>query len=163
MSTLLEEYRSRLPIDTSKLEEELIDQPVIFDSVADQYAIAISERDAAEAEMKRVYAAVYIDVKRSFEKISDARTDVETLVRVEYIDAQKKFYEAKLAANQWAGLKESFSDRASMLKSLVELLKTGFFAANSIPNRTVNDNNYMDAKTAGMRKRLEKLQENSND
>lgn len=148
MAELIDEYRAKEHIDVNNLGDELAHQAEIFDSVADQYAKAIANRDEAEAELKRVYAALAKDVRAGFDKISDAKTDTEILVRVEYVDAQQKAIDAKYQANRWFAVKESFNQRASMLSKLVDLLKISYLNPSSI-----NDVSALEAKAAGIKAR----------
>lgn len=157
MSELIDEYRAKENIDVNNLSEELAQQPVTFDAVADQYALAVANRDEAENEVKRVYAALSKEIRMQYEKLSDAKVDSEILVRVEYVDALKNAVSAKYEANRWFGVKESFHQRASMLTKLVDLQLKGTFS--NIPLRAQNNADYVEAKNAAMEARRNRNQE----
>ncbi len=154
MTNLLEEYREKEHIDTNDLGEELINQVVLFDAVADKCARAIAAKDTAEAEVKRIYAALSKEIRSMFDKITEAKLDSEILVRVEYVEALKQAIDVKYQANRWITVKESFYQRASMLTKLVDYLRTTY---QGMPSPSTHETvTFLEAKTAGLRARQER-------
>jgi len=58
------DLKKRLAIDKMALDDDVMEQPALFDDVSDQLADAIAERDAAKEDLTVVDAELDINWRR---------------------------------------------------------------------------------------------------
>ncbi len=117
--------KAGLAISEEDLNSCLIEQPELFFSVADAYAYASAERDAAKLALEEVMSELdqqlRLKAAKDEEKVTEASLGrhLATLPRVQ--KAQREFLECKADADEWGALKEAFVQRSFMLRELVAL------------------------------------------
>ena len=121
-----------LKIDKNSLDEELIKQPEIYHSISDEYALAISNRDAKKEQLETTDAELDAHYRTVPDKVTETR--IKNLVQVDprHTQAFEAYNEAKLKAARLDALKEAFGQRSSMLKELAQLTISGFTSSNFV-------------------------------
>lgn len=125
------DLRAAIKIDRERLDDELIANSHNFHHAGEGFAYAKSRRDAAEAALERVKAELDNEVRERMvadeEKYTETQIKQIILRETEFKDAHKKYLAACLEADSWEALRNSYRQRADMLKSLVQLYTTGYF------------------------------------
>lgn len=138
----LDDAKEKLIIEKNLLDDELINQPILYQEVAEQYALAISRRDAANENVKRVDADLYKRIREAAAvegtKVTEAMIQSEILTHPEHIEAYDAYLECKKQADLWATLKDSYSQRSYAIRDLVELYTAGYFADAGLRPKTEN-------------------------
>lgn len=136
----MEQAKSALVIDKNLLDDELIKQPILYQEVAEQYAMAVSRRDAAHENVKRVDADLYKRIREAYAaegvKATEAMVQNEITNHPEHIEAYDAYLECKQQADLWSSVKESFGQRSYAIRDLVELYLAGYFADSGMKPRT---------------------------
>jgi hypothetical protein len=126
-----DELEAGLSIDKMALDSGLAQQPQLFFEVADQYALAVSERDAAAQNLKEVEAKVDQTVRDYFARIEEKITEkgVEGRVRLseDYVKAQRELADAALKAGRLGALVEAYKQRSHALRDLSSLYVTSYY------------------------------------
>lgn len=125
MKISLEEAKDLLLINRQDLDIEVQRQAQTYWQVAEQCAEAISIRDSLKEEKDKVWAEQFIvnkveaklDGKGVSDKVAETYTDASKI----YSKANKEYLDAKLDADKWIGMKESWQQRAVMLRELCGL------------------------------------------
>jgi hypothetical protein len=145
-STKLTELQQRIQINKYKLDDELIEQPRLFEDVAQGYADAASKRDQSKAFLEELDAGISKQLREEAanmgKKITESQLDDEVKHNPEHVNQMELHLAYKHDADRWHGLFEAFNQRASMLHNLVKLYCTGYFG--SVPIKP-NDPNFNDA------------------
>jgi len=139
----IEEAVGSLVIDTTKLDEECRFQPIIFYEVAKQAVLKSSERDFLKEKKDKIWANSFIsekmegklDGKSLSDKTAETFADVSEKVEI----STKEYLEKKKEADEWIALKDSFQQRAIMLKELCGLQVSGAYGEIVVQNKTVDD------------------------
>lgn len=120
-----EELRSFLSIDKHALDECLMEQPELYDRVAEAVANAEAERDSAQLSFDELAAEFDKTLRERAEKADKRVTDknieqqLKGLPKVQ--TAHRELLEKKKEAKLWRALEKAFEQRADMLKKLVDL------------------------------------------
>jgi hypothetical protein len=129
------DFEDRLKIDRHNLDQELIEQPELFYRICEQYALAVSQRDQMNDRCKQV-AAERLErwrakLEAKSEKVTEARLKTLAAADPKYTAVVREYAEAARQVDQWLALKDSFGQRAWVLKDLVQLFVAGYFQSNS--------------------------------
>ena len=118
--TLSDGYKA-LRINPDDLDQCLCDQPDLFYHVGHQYVLAVGRRDQLKMEYENQVAdldkAIRQDAARKKRKLTEKQLD--NLIRLEVGDAYDDYLKARLEAEKWLVLKESYQQRSFMLRELV--------------------------------------------
>lgn len=121
-----------LRIERSLLDEECRTQAEVFYRIASNYTIAVSRRDAEKDKLVGVDAEVADNYRREAELNNKKMTEGKLKELVQLDPRHKKAFisysDCKLEADKWGILKDSFLQRATMLKELCGLYISGYFA-----------------------------------
>ena len=121
----IERARKLLRIDRDDLSTELQRQATRFQTVAEQWALAVSEREMAKEYTKQVYAQVSGEIRTELGGESKRVTNAMVEERVENIDeykgAREAYKQASRDAAVWETLKDAFRERGFNLRSLASL------------------------------------------
>jgi len=151
----LEEASRGLVIDIKKLDEECRFQPEIFYEVAKQAVLASSERDFLKEKKDKVWANSFISEKMEGKldgkALSDKTAETFADVSEEVTKSTREYLEKKKEADEWVALKDSFQQRAVMLKELCGLQISGAYGEIVVQNKTVDD-----SKIARIKKEMRK-------
>jgi hypothetical protein len=130
--TQLEEL---LKINTLDLDQALIEQPEAFYRISQAYTQAVSIRDQAHENCKRVDAEVDLAIRDHLAqqglKTTEKVIDSEVKTNDDHIEAYREYLEAKTTAEKLQALKESFIQRSYMLRELCGLHISGYSVADS--------------------------------
>lgn len=130
------DYDQELKIDRHALDDALAEQPVVFARVAQDCALAISERDHAKEDLEVTRAEVSLDVRQRLEQEGTKSTEAVVAAQIEldrrYREAMKVLLETKAAADRLAAIKEAFAQRAFALKDLCGLYVAGYWGTDSV-------------------------------
>lgn len=125
-----------LAIDKNQLDVELMQQSQNFYEVSAQYADAVNRRDTVKKELKEAEAAAYFRVKQALldagDKATEAATEARVLQDEDCIDFREELLAANLEVEQLSALKDAFIQRSYVLKDLVALFISGYFADSAI-------------------------------
>lgn len=131
----IEEFSEALRIDRDDLDTELVQQPQLFHDVSDEWALAISRRDAAKIRRNKEHAKLRIEIKDEVEISGQRATD--SLLQA-LMDKHPRYIKTSLAHNQaceeadrWGALKDAFLQRSYALKDLVALFGQQYFERDS--------------------------------
>ena len=123
--------RAGIRIERDVLDEELIRNAQDFHHAGEGFAVNKSRRDAALAKLERVKAEVYLDIRENMvadnEKITETKLEQKVLQEDDYKIAHRDYLAACRDADRWEALRNSYRQRADMLRSLVQLHTTGYF------------------------------------
>ena len=126
-----DELKQRVRINKSSLDEELEQQPTYLLACLDELAHATASRDEAKDAVIRIDAEISSEFRASEDKISETKIASMLPLDRRHINAVKRLNALKLEVDRWAGLSEVFRTRGSMLKVLVDLYLSGYFASDS--------------------------------
>ena len=133
---LIDEYAEALLIDKLNLDTCLIEQCSVYYKVGIGYADAVSYRDQAKSELDKVKAEcdkfIRQDAAMANERITEAQVAAKILEETEYQIALGEFLEWKMLTDKWTALKESFGQRAYILRDLAQLWMANYYADTTI-------------------------------
>ncbi|MCK5235407.1 MAG: hypothetical protein KAR06_00365 [Deltaproteobacteria bacterium] len=128
----IEEFRDLLKLDRTKLDHACQTQADLFYRVSQQYTMAVSRRDEAKEEVSMVDAKMGQKLRATAlandEKLTDKKMAADVQASSEHEEAHSNYLTIKAEADEWGILKESFLQRASMLKELCSLYIAGYFS-----------------------------------
>lgn len=131
----IESFKDRLKIDRLSLDTELVEQPGLYYEICEQYAMAVSRRDQAHDGYKQVDAERSIrhreKLAKNDAKVTEGRIREAVASDPKFLEAKATHVRASLEVEKWQALKESFQQRAWVLKDLTQLFISGYFQSNS--------------------------------
>lgn len=125
----LEEAKKLIKIDKYLLDDECEKHTTYFLEIAQGYADAISRRDELKEDRDYIFSKQFL-IAKGGEKISDLVATSKAESSDEYINATRLYLQSRKEAEEWSSMKESWQQRASMLKYLSELYISGYFGIN---------------------------------
>lgn len=132
----LDEFKLELAIDKHNLDSALVEQPELYQVVAEEHVLAVSRRDELKDDLKRVEGELQIRIRKEAAEIKAKATEKSILSEVEthteYIAAREAFLNACKEADLWQAMKESFIQRSYVLKDLTSLYISGYYAQTSV-------------------------------
>lgn len=136
MTITTQDLRDCLVIDKASLDDELVQQSELYFNVGEAYIDAVDKRDALKEDLGVIEAELdnYIRDKAEAreEKITNDAVKARVKMHPKRVRAYKDFATAKRKADLLGVLKESFIQRASMLKHLCEIYVANYFEQNSV-------------------------------
>lgn len=149
----LSEAKKLLEINTTKLDDECRFQPELYYEIAENAVKSISLRDKLKEEKDNTWSRQFIkekvEGKLDGKTLSDKTAETFADVSAEVEKANNNYLKAKEEAEEWIALKESFQQRAAMLKELCGLFVSGYFGEISVKSNS--------AKEAEIKERRKKL------
>lgn len=136
-SSRREEFKDYLKINPDELDEELIRQPGIFGTVAEEAVLAGAVRDKAKEALATVDAELNVELRKKLEKTeerkpSEAMIANAVLLDKRHAEAQDNYLNAKREADLWFNLKEAFNMRSYMLRDLAGLQVNEAYSSTSV-------------------------------
>ncbi len=164
-SELLQEFRTHLLIDQHNLDQELVQQPSLYNKVAQAFAQAESRRDHLSEKLKIVDARLYTDWKDKLEeeagdgkRVTD--TAVANVIQQDPIHekARNKYLATKEEAAILLAMKEAFYQRSYMLRDLASLFTTQYYERDVVHgnNKASKEMTHMRNKEKLRQARMEK-------
>lgn len=120
----IEEARQYLVVDTSDLTKECTYYADIYDKIGKSYFEAVSVRDAKKQDMEEIWSGLFTSLKEEINK-SDKATEALVEIHKDYKIAVRDYLNAKLEADYWYSVKESFDKKAHFIKELGEFFIAG--------------------------------------
>ncbi|HWY33018.1 MAG TPA: hypothetical protein VNX68_00135, partial [Nitrosopumilaceae archaeon] len=110
--------------------DELIKQPQLFWLACEGYADAADKRDTAK-HISQKMAAELASIFRagSLEKVTEAKVTEHVDAHPTYVEQVKAYLGYKKEAELWSGIRDTFAQRQSMIRDLVSIHTTGYFAS----------------------------------
>jgi len=131
MTAEFAELEERIAIDRDALDEEIVSFTSFFFHVGQGYAQAVAMRDAAKEDVSVYEANLSREVRAAAVNSGDKLTEAAITARVTADDGRVELYEryiqAKLTAERWNVLRDSWQQKGHMLRELVELHKINYF------------------------------------
>lgn len=130
----VEYWQRQLAINKDNLDDEVVKHPELFGHVATTAARMESVRDQLKDDLKRVDADLSLDLR---DKGTGEKRKTEGAIQAEieshpdHLDARTRYTKAVRMTALWQALKESFVQRSYMLKSLTELVSSGYSSSTS--------------------------------
>jgi hypothetical protein len=135
MTINLKELKGYLAINKAALDDELVHQSEIFCNVGEAYIEAVDQRDALKEDLGIIEAELDNEIREKADLRDEKITNDGVKARVRSDPKRKIAYRAyavaKRKADRLGVLKESFLQRASMLKHLCELYVANYYEQNS--------------------------------
>lgn len=134
MTIDLEEFRGYLRIDKHALDQELAEQPGLFEKVGEAHALAVADKDAAKEELANVDARLDGIIRKSAgdKRVTDTAIKNRIQAHSKHRNAFAAYLTAKMRADQIAALKDAFHSRAYMLRELAGLAVSNYFETSSV-------------------------------
>jgi hypothetical protein len=142
-----ERWTDQVRIDKDNLDEELIHQPALYQSVGEAMAEAVSNRDFADAELNRLCAETSLYIRQhpgEFPfKLTEDSIASAVLTNPQVVEARTAYLNAKKHAQLMTNTLSVFERRHGVLENLVRLYLSGYFMDASASN--------LDARTEHLR------------
>lgn len=137
----IDEFRDYLKINKTALDDEIIQQPMLYFKISEAYVQAIAERDTLKERLATVDAELDGKIRKQFEdqKITEAMVKNQVQTNKQHKAAQDAYMAAKMEADTIAALKEAFAQRSYMIRDMVQLHVTGYFDAAAIQQDAKTD------------------------
>jgi hypothetical protein len=127
-----EELRVALIIDKNTLDEDVIQQPVLYQKVSEEYTYACSERDAAKEGLLGLDAKLAHELRSKYaqdtERVTDKRITEEVQAHPRHIVHYQYLSSLIRRAAYLGALRDSFDQRGKMLRELSSLFVAGYFS-----------------------------------
>ena len=127
----LEEFRGRLRIDKTALDDECLQHPELYRAVSELYATAVAERDTAKEALAatdaRLSEATRVAWAKTGEKTTEDRIKNAVLVHPEHVEAHRQWVARGRRAGILDGLRQAVESRGWMLRELAHLYSVGYF------------------------------------
>lgn len=124
------ELRHALKLNKSDLEREVLEQPALFQEVAETLARAISRRDGLKERVSRIGSTLYEEVRRKLERDGQKTTEKAIASAIEtereYEDARDAYKAAESEVLLWTALKEAYQQRSFMLREIVSMTMANY-------------------------------------
>lgn len=129
-----EDLEEGLKIDLNNLDEANQLQSDLMYRVGKRMAYALSRRDKADSNLKKVKAEIDAVIRRQAAEDEVKTTETEIANRVLrntlVIKATEEFQKLKLDYDLWSELKDAFSQRGYALNNLTQLHCASYFSAD---------------------------------
>ena len=126
-----ERVKELIVIDSNQLDKECQFYAETLREIGRRTALALSVRDAMKEELKKTDAflakAIRDEAARTGKKITESMVEETVLLESQHTTAFKAMNEAKLAAELWEVEKESFKEKAAMVREMCALYLSGYF------------------------------------
>lgn len=128
----IREARTWLRIDRNNLDDEVEQQSVLHERLADAAAMMRSQMDAAKAAVDDVEAEITVEIFNTAEKQDEKAPVVAQMKAMVQSDKGRKkayaeFLDLKYQTEQWDQIRESFRTRRYMLQELAQMWRDGYY------------------------------------
>jgi len=129
----MEDYTKYLKIDKDNLDEECINQPVLYDEYASQVPDLIHEMEICKIEMEELRADLYKEnvtnaLKAGDKKPTEKAIENQIILDKNFQTAQDDYYEAKKKAEKSRVVRDAFMQRKEMIRGLIELHNSTYWS-----------------------------------
>ena len=131
----LEDARGYLKINKFNLDEELVQQPILYETVSAKAVISQSRTDKAKKEREQLEYMLDKDIRsialQTGRKITEKAIDAEIRTNEQWLSYQKAYEVMVEEVGLWSVLQEAYKQRAFMLRDLVMLSINEYNMSNS--------------------------------
>lgn len=135
----LQDLQSGLTIDRDDLDSELAVQADMYYRVAEACALAASRRDEAkstmEDELSRAASRARSAAAANDERATEAYVKEQAAKDKKFTDARNAYLRAKLEADLWSSMRDSYDAKGKMLREMAQLFIAGYFQATAVGGR----------------------------
>lgn len=142
MALTLDEAKKMQLIDKSNLDEELTHNTYNYSTIGELAAEAVSRRDFLKDEVEAVSAKLGKDYRESMDKVTEGKVAEYVQLHPDYQEVRSEYLKAKLDADKWIAQRESFGQRAMMLRDLCNLYNSEYFARESVKSKAEREVEY---------------------
>lgn len=139
----LKEAQKLLLIDKYALDIVCVEQPELFSRIALAHSKAVNLRDKGREDLvigdAEISNSLRLTSEKTEMKLTEAKLSLQVVVHETHIKNNEEYLELKLEADQWSALRESFLQRASMIKLLCELYLSDYFSTKSVTSNKIGD------------------------
>lgn len=129
-----DELKTKLFIDQLRMDEELVQHPMMLMTVNELTSDAMHAKDVLKARVDVITATAGAQLRgmvgRDGKPPSEARITSETPLVPAVQDAIAEYETAKHDYSLWSGLAEAYREKGGSLKRIAELTIAGFLAPN---------------------------------
>lgn len=140
---MINEFKKYLEIDRNALDEELAHQPQLFFTVSEAYVEAAAMRDELKEKLATTDAEldnlVRIDLEQSQSKVTEAIVKNAIQSHPAHKAASDAYLAAKKEADVLLAMKDSFYQRASMIRDLSSLYIANYYDSSSTKGTSATD------------------------
>lgn len=130
----IEHLIARLPIDKHDLDNELVQQPVLYHTVADKLAVATDDQIRAKDALEQTEATADRHIRAAADadgkKLTESAVKAQLAVNPAVIGATDNLREATSEVAKLAALRESYAQRSYMVRELCNLFTAGYWQTN---------------------------------
>ena len=134
-SMTLQDAREAIKIDKFNLDEELVQQPILYETVAAHAVVAQSRADKLKKDREQTEYTLAKDIRSYAAQTGTKKTekgiDEEIKTTPAWYETQEEYEQAVTTASQWSVMQEAFKQRAFMLRDLVQLSISQYNMSNS--------------------------------
>lgn len=135
INDIIDDIKSRMPVDRSQLEMECERQASFYDEVGDQYALARAEARSAEGRLKETKARLNMEVRRNpaafgLDKVTETAAENVVLIHPDYIKALEESNNWQWIADRLGSEIIALTERKSMISDLVSLFCTNYYSSS---------------------------------
>ena len=147
-----------MKIDKNSLDVICQQHPEIFYQVSQKFVEALDEKDSLKCLLAKTEAGESLDIRinldRKGEKATEGKINQLLQDSVNYQMAQVAYLKAKNKMEMWEAIKDSFLQRAQMIKILCDLHGQGYFSTASVNSKSTQEQAYTNVreKIARLRK-----------
>ena len=135
---IYDEMSEELKFNPHSLDAAILQQSFLYQKVQEYYANSNSDRDLAKKHLEEEYAKVSLRIREQSslegKKLTEDLVKQLTLLDPDYQESTSVWLDAKLDSELWGALKESYSSRGFMIKTMAQLWIASYFS-----NTTVRD------------------------
>ena len=131
---ILNDLKTKLPIDQFELEKECCEQPIVYDEVGEWVALIKARSKIAKEHVSFIESDLSLRIRKNPEsfglsgKITVDAVTASVKVSPEYKQAFQDYVEADKLANEASTLLESVAQRKSSIRDLVRLYVNDYFS-----------------------------------
>jgi hypothetical protein len=129
---LYNDLKAKVGIDKLRLDEELMECPMLLQSVSEHAVDVMGMRDTAKYELDIVIADEARLMRLAEDKISESKIISQMALRPKVQAAQRKLDEFKQDVAYWTALADNYREKASLLRRYAELIVSGYMTQNSV-------------------------------
>ncbi len=148
--------RDSLRIEPLRLDQELVEFPMLLMDACEIAGECLRARDAAEAEYKTALSLAAAELReeplQSGKQRSEAAVASEAPLQDGPLEAHERLMDAKANLSYWNGLVDSMRAKQSSLRRLCDLHVSGYMTGSSVVADARRD--MADARRAKARQRL---------
>lgn len=161
IKALYDELNEELKFNPHSLDTAILQQSVLYQKVQEHYVNSSSDRDLSKKLLEEEYAKVSLRIRDQAvlegKKLTEDLVKQLTLLDPEYQDVSSVWLQAKLDSELWGALKESYSSRGFMIKTMAQLWIASYFSNTTVRDteNSMDEVQHQQARTAMSLKRKE--------